>query len=62
MHGEMNSKHQTNPMQHDDIQAVQLKKCGIKKEERTKQHQGEPDRITVYQNVKRGRKHIILMN
>lgn len=49
-------------MQHDDIQAVQLKKCGIKKEERTRQYQGEPDRVTVYQNVKKGRKHIILMN
>ena len=58
----MNSKHQTNQMQHDDIQAVQLKKYGIKKEERTRQYQGEPDRVTVYQNVKRGRKHIILMN
>lgn len=49
-------------MQNDDIQTVQLEKCGIKKEVRTRQHQDEPDRITVYQNVKRGRKHIILMN
>ena len=49
-------------MQNNDIQTIQLEKCGIKKEVRTKQQQNEPQSITIYQNVKRGRKHIILMN
>lgn len=49
-------------MQNNDIQTIQFEKCGIKKEERTRQYHGEPQSITVYQNVKRGRKHIILMN
>ena len=57
-----NWKQQTNQMQNDDIQAVQLEKCGITKEVRTGQYQGESNRVTVYQNVKRGRKHVILMN
>lgn len=49
-------------MQNDDIQRVEFDKMRIKEEKHTKQYQGEPQSITVYQNVKRGRKHIILMN
>ena len=49
-------------MQNNDIQKVEFDKMRIKEEERTKQYQGEPQSITVFQNVKRGRKHIILMN
>lgn len=49
-------------MQNGDIQRAELDKSIIKEEKRTKQYQGEPQSITVYQNVKRGRKHIILMN
>ena len=49
-------------MQNNDIQRVDFNKMKVQEETRTRQHQGEPDRIMVYQNVKRGRKHVILMN
>ena len=48
-------------MQNNDIQ-TEFDKLKIKEETKTKQYQDELDTITVYQNVKRGVKHVILIN